>query len=126
MKPILDFPAYNAEDLYHNVMKHDFTKYISPDQTIKVDASIKDSAINDQRFLAMKVKDAVVDQFRDKYDRRPDVDNDYPDLRIVIRGVRNNFNLLIDTSGDSLFYRGYRKETGEAPMKENQAAGLLQ
>lgn len=125
MKPILDFPAYNADDIYHNVRKHDFTKYISPDQTIKVDASIKDSAITDQRFLAMKVKDAVVDQFREKFDRRPDVDNDLPDLRIVIRGVKNKFNLLIDTSGDSLFYRGYRKETGEAPMKENLAAGLL-
>lgn len=125
LKPILDFPAYNGEEVYHNIRKHDFTKYIDPKQTIKIEASVKDSAIKDQRFLAMKVKDAVVDQFREAFDVRPDVDTENPDLRIYVKAIKNRFHVMIDTSGESLFMRGYRKETGPAPMKENLAAGLL-
>jgi putative N6-adenine-specific DNA methylase len=125
VKPILDFPAYNADDLYNNIRKHDFTKYIDPNQTMKVDASVKECAIHDQRFLAMRVKDAVVDQFRDKFNVRPDVDNARPALRIQIQGLKNEFHVSIDTSGDPLYMRGYRLEAGEAPMKENLAAGLL-
>ncbi|OFZ31893.1 MAG: N6-adenine-specific DNA methylase [Bdellovibrionales bacterium RIFCSPHIGHO2_01_FULL_40_29] len=125
LKPILDFPAYQNEDIYHNILKHDFTKYIKPNQTLAVDASIKECAILDQRFLAMKVKDAVVDQFRDKFGSRPDVQNTDPDLRIHIRGYKNQYHVSIDTSGSSLFMRGYRHKTGEAPLKENLAAGLI-
>lgn len=125
MKPILDFTAYQPEELYAQVRRHDFTKYITPDQTLAVDASTRDSRIHDQRFIAMKVKDAIVDQFRDKYDRRPNVDNERTDLRVMVRVVNNQFSLAIDTSGASLFQRGYRKEAVEAPLKENLAAGLL-
>ena len=125
LKPLLDFPAYNGDDLYNNVRKHDFTKYIKPDQTMTVDATIKDCNIPDQRFLAMRVKDAIVDQFRDKYNIRPDVDNKNPDLRIHIKGYKNQFHMALDTSGNSLFMRGYRTMTGEAPLKENLAAGMI-
>lgn len=125
LKPLLDFPAYNGDDLYNNVRKHDFTKYIKPDQTMTVDATIKDCNIPDQRFLAMRVKDAIVDQFRDKFNIRPDVDNKNPDLRIHIKGYKNQFHMSLDTSGNSLFMRGYRTMTGEAPLKENLAAGLI-
>ena len=125
LKPLLDFPAYNEEELYNNVRKHDFTKYIKPDQTLAIDATVKESNINDQRFLAMKVKDAIVDQFREKYGVRPNVSNDNPDLRIHIRGYKNQYNMALDTSGQSLFMRGYRDRTGEAPLKENLAAGLI-
>lgn len=125
LKPVLDFPAYNGDDLYNNARKHDFTKYIEPNQTIKIEASVKESAIKDQRFLAMRVKDAVVDQFREAFDVRPDVNTESPDLRVYVKAIKNHFHVMIDTSGDSLFMRGYRKDTGEAPMKENLAAGLL-
>ncbi len=125
LKPILDFPAYKGEDLYNNILKHDFTKYIDPDQTFKIEASVSDCSIADQRFVAMKVKDAIADQFRDRYDVRPDVDTANPDLRIVVKGIKNQYHVMIDTSGESLFMRGYRKEAGPAPMKENLAAGLL-
>ncbi len=125
LKPLLDFPAYNGDELYNNVRKHDFTKYIKPDQTMTVDATIKDCNIPDQRFLAMRVKDAIVDQFRDKFNIRPDVDNKNPDLRIHIKGYKNQFHMSLDTSGNSLFMRGYRTKTGEAPLKENLAAGLI-
>lgn len=125
LKPILDFVAYTPEELYTHILRHDYTKYIRPDQTISIDVTIKDSVMRDQRFVAMKIKDAVVDQFRDKFGIRPDVYNDNPDLRIHVRAVRNQFNVAIDTSGDSLFMRGYRRDVGEAPLKENLAAGLI-
>ena len=86
-------PAYNEEDIYNNVRKHDFTKYINPEQTIAIDATVTSCNVRDQRFLAMKVKDAIVDQFRDKFGVRPDVDNKNPDLRIHIRGFKNQFNI---------------------------------
>jgi 23S rRNA G2445 N2-methylase RlmL len=126
LKPVLDFTAYSGDELYNNILKHDFTKYIDVNQTIKVEASLRDCmGMNDQRFLAMRVKDAIVDQFREKFEERPNVEAKDPDLRIHIRGYKNKYNLSIDTSGDSLFMRGYRKEAGEAPLKETVAAGLL-
>lgn len=125
LKPILDFTAYQPEELYNQILRHDFTKYIKPNQSIAIDATVKDGMMRDQRFVAMKIKDAVVDQFREKFGVRPDVDNENPALRIHVRAVKNQFNVAIDTSGDSLFKRGYRKEVGEAPLKENLAAGLI-
>lgn len=125
LKPVLDFTAYQPEELYNQIRKHDFTKYIKPTQTLCVDVVVKDCKMNDQRFVAMKVKDAIVDQFREKFEIRPDVDNKNPDLRIHIRAVKNNFAVSVDTSGNSLFMRGYRVDGGEAPLKENLAAGLI-
>ncbi len=125
LKPLLDFTAFTEEELYNNVRKHDFTKYIREDQTLAIDATVKESNCKDQRYLAMKVKDAIVDQFREKYGTRPDVSNDEPDLKIHIRGYQNLYNMALDTTGNSLFMRGYRTKTGEAPLKENLAAGMI-
>jgi putative N6-adenine-specific DNA methylase len=125
LKPTQDFFAYQPEELYAQIMRHDYTKYIKPNQTLSIDVSVGDSMMRDQRFIAMKIKDAIVDQFRDKFGIRPDVDNYNPALRVVVRSVKNQFNVSIDTSGDSLFKRGYRKDVGEAPLKENLAAGLI-
>ncbi|HWU43596.1 MAG TPA: THUMP domain-containing protein [Bdellovibrio sp.] len=125
LKPVLDFTAYQPEELYKQILRHDFTKYIKPTQSISIDVTIRESKMRDQRFVAMKIKDAVVDQFREKFGVRPDVDNEMPALRIHVRAVKNQFNVAVDTSGESLFMRGYRRETGEAPLKENLAAGLI-
>ena len=126
LMPILDFPAYNPEDLYNNILKHDFTKYIPPNGTIAVEANVRDSGVfRDQRFVAMKIKDAIVDQFREKFDVRPDVNVDNPDLRVVARAVKNGFSISIDTSGDALFKRGYRVGISDAHVKEHLAAGIL-
>lgn len=125
IKPVLDFPAYQLDDLYHNTLKHDFTKYIDPHQTIAVDASVRESKIRDQRMLALKIKDAIVDQFRDKFGERPNVDTERPSLRIMARLVKNQVSLAIDTSGSSLSQRGYRLDAGEAPLREHLAAALV-
>src|SRR6185437_2655058 len=95
-------------------------------QTIAVDANVRESGFRDQRFVAMKVKDALVDQFRDVFaGERPNVDTDNPALRVTVRIVKNQVNVAIDTSGDSLSQRGYRTEAGEAPLREHLAAGLV-
>ncbi len=122
---ILDFPAYKPDELYQNIMKHDFTKYIEPHQTLAIQAKVSESAFKDQRFVALKVKDAVVDQFRNKFGFRPNVDSKNPDLNIFVRAKKNQFSVSVDTSGPSLSYRGYRAETVEAPLREHLGAGLL-
>lgn len=125
--PILDFFAYQPEELYNQIQKHDFTKYIDPDQTLAVDAKARDSqTFRDSRFVAMKAKDAIVDQFREKFGRRPDVDRDDPDLRVMVRVVKSSVAVAIDTSGESLAHRGYRKHTVQAPLREHLAAGLIE
>lgn len=126
--PISDFEAYNQEDLYYGVLrKHDFTKYILPGQTIRIEAHVREHKnLTDQRFVAMKVKDAVVDQFWKKFDRRPDVGSEEEaHLRIVVRVVSHKVSLALDLTGESLSYRGYRTSMGEAPLREHVAAGLL-
>jgi len=125
IKPVLSFPAYNGEELYHNILKHDFTKYIPVQKTISVEATVKDGMMHDQRFVAMKVKDAVVDQFREKFGERPNVDTKAADFKIYVRGYKNRFDIAIDTTGNSLFQRGYRSDGGVAPVKEHVAAALV-
>jgi 23S rRNA G2445 N2-methylase RlmL len=126
LKPVLDFTAYEGEELYGQILKHDFTKYFDLNQTFKVEASVQESKIHDQRFVAMKVKDAIADQFRDKMGgERPNVETRDPDFQVFIRGYKNQFQVSIDTSGDALFMRGYRSRAGMAPLKENLAAGLV-
>lgn len=126
-QPILDFTAYNEDDLYHGIRKHDFTKYIGLEQTLRVEAHARDSKrLHDQRFVALKVKDAIVDQFRDKYGERPNVgDERTADLRVVVRVVQTQVSVALDLTGDLLSNRGYRLQTGGAPLRENVAAGLL-
>lgn len=124
--PILDFPAYQNEDLYNNIKRHDFTKYISPEQTLAVDAKVRDSrTFRDQRFVALKVKDAIVDQFRERFGKRPNVDPEKPDMQVMVRVVQTKVSVAIDTSGESLSHRGYREKSVMAPLREHLAAGLL-
>ncbi|OQW49001.1 MAG: N6-adenine-specific DNA methylase [Proteobacteria bacterium SG_bin7] len=124
--PIISFKAKTAEILYQEIRKFDFTQFVSNQQTIMVDALVKKSEVfRDQRFAALKIKDAIVDQFRDKFGERPNVEKENPDLRILARILEEDVQISIDTSGEPLFMRGYRREMTEAPLKENLAAGLV-
>lgn len=123
--PVLDFPAYEPDQIYHNVLKHDWTKYIDVKQTIAMDSSVRDSIIRDLRIVALKAKDAVADQFREKFGERPNVDTENPDLQISLRLVKNMCTVSLDTSGGSLHMRGYRDRGAPAPLKENLAAALI-
>lgn len=126
--PVADFTAYNEEDLYYGVLrKHDFTQYIDLKQSLRVEAKVRDHVnLRDQRFVAMKVKDALCDQFRKKFNARPDVGSDEDAaLRVVVRVVGPKISLALDLTGESLSNRGYRLAAGEAPIRENVAAGLV-
>lgn len=124
--PVLDFPAYDYDELYYNLLrKHDFTKYIEPHQTLSIDATTSDPALSDQRMVAMKAKDALVDQFRNKFKERPSVDSKNPDLKVLVKIVKSQVSVSIDTTGRPLSFRGYREEQGDAPLREHVAAALL-
>lgn len=126
LKTVMDFTAYQEDELYNQLFKnHDFTKYFKVSQTFMVDASVRESKIRDQRIVALKFKDAVVDQFREKFGERPNVDKENPAVRLYIKAYKNNFSVAVDTSGDGLYMRGYRMATGLAPLKENLAAALV-
>jgi 23S rRNA (guanine2445-N2)-methyltransferase / 23S rRNA (guanine2069-N7)-methyltransferase len=117
----------DGESLYNQVKKHDFTQYITPNQTLFIEASVSNSEqLTDQRFVAMKTKDAIVDQFRDKFGERPSVDRDTAGLRVWIRIQNNKAMMALDTTGEPLFKRHYRIENVPAPVKEHVAAGLIQ
>jgi 23S rRNA (guanine2445-N2)-methyltransferase / 23S rRNA (guanine2069-N7)-methyltransferase len=123
--PLAEFPAPSAEALYRGVQSVPWDEHLAADGTLAVDFTGGNAGITHTHFGALKVKDAVVDWFRDRYDRRPGVDTERPDLRINLHLHRDAATLSLDLSGDSLHRRGYRTEGGQAPLKENLAAAIL-
>ena len=111
--------------LYEGASGIPWAELFSPDRTIAVDATVRDSGITHSHFAAQKTKDAIVDRFREAAGRRPDVDAKSPEVRIVVRIVRDECAVSLDTSGESLNRRGYRSNPSEASLKETLAAGLL-
>ncbi|HEX9204596.1 MAG TPA: THUMP domain-containing protein [Candidatus Deferrimicrobiaceae bacterium] len=120
-----EFPAPTPAALYEGIREIAWTGLFPPERTIAVDANVRDSGITHSHFAAQKTKDAIVDRFRDETGRRPDVDTVSPDVRIVVRIVRDECAASLDTSGESLNRRGYRSAPTEASLKETLAAGLI-
>jgi len=123
--PLAEFPAADPDALYQGVAAVDWSDHLTASATLAVDFTSVRSAINHTHFGALKVKDAIVDQFRDAFGERPSVDVERPDLRINVHLERDRAVVSIDLSGDSLHRRGYRKEGVVAPLKENLAAAIL-
>lgn len=119
------FDAADEDGLYQAAQEIDWSQHLNPDQTLRVAASVSRSNISHSRYAALKTKDAVVDQFRDKFGTRPSVATEHPDLQINVFIDRNQAQFSIDLSGDSLHQRGYRSLGGIATLKENLAAALL-
>ena len=115
-----------AEQLYDLVYSIDWAEHMSVETTLVVDFSGQSKGINNTTFGAVKVKDAIVDQFRDRTGDRPNVTRESPDIRINVKLGKGTAVVAIDLSGDSLHRRGYRTEAGKAPIKENLGAALLQ
>jgi len=122
---LAEFSSPTPTALYEGVREIPWTDLFSPERTIAVDATVRESGINHSHFAAQKTKDAIVDRFRDTLGRRPDVDTASPDIRIVVRIVRDFASISLDTSGESLNRRGYRTHPTEASLKETLAAGLI-
>ncbi len=125
LKPIASFTAADENELYNQLLKIEWWDYMGVDQTLAINAVVNNSVINHSKFAALKSKDAVVDAFRNKYGRRPDVDVDNPDLRINIHIYKEDVSVSLDSSGGSLHKRGYRTEVDKAPLNEVLAAGLI-
>ncbi|MFK7852940.1 MAG: bifunctional 23S rRNA (guanine(2069)-N(7))-methyltransferase RlmK/23S rRNA (guanine(2445)-N(2))-methyltransferase RlmL [Granulosicoccus sp.] len=123
--PIHRGPASTPEALYALVQEIDWSTHLDVDGTLAVDFFTAKSEITHSQYGALKVKDAVVDQFRDSAGRRPNVERETPDLRINVYLFRNQARVAIDLSGSSLHRRGYRDAGGIAPLKENLAASVL-
>ena len=123
--PIHSGPAASPEALYELVQQIDWSEHVDVDGTLAVDFFTAKSVITHSQYGALKVKDAVVDQFRDTQGRRPNVERETPDLRINVYLFRDKARIAIDLSGSSLHRRGYRDAQGLAPLKENLAAALL-
>ncbi|MCC7431587.1 RNA methyltransferase [bacterium] len=119
------FFAYDDTELYEKIRKINWQKHITNDSFFCVDVNLKDSKMTHSQFVARRIKDAIVDQFREKTGNRPSIDTFSPDLRINVRIFRDEVTLSFDSSGDSLHKRGYRTETGKASLKETLAAGLV-
>lgn len=125
LKPIKGFKVFNEKGLYDGVSSIDWSQYMNEKQTFVVDVTLYSEAFNNSQFVALKTKDAIVDQFRAKTGVRPSIDKDFPDLRIHIHLDRDQCTVSLDTSGDSLHHRGYRSATNIAPINEVLAAGML-
>ena len=125
LMPIKKFRAVDEHQLYDEIKKIDWSTYMDVSGTLAVDAVVNKSVMNHSLYVALKTKDAIVDQFRDKTGKRPDVDLDKPSLRIHVHINGEDAEVSLDSSGDSLHKRGYRMQTGDAPIQEALAAGLI-
>ncbi|MDQ2917202.1 MAG: THUMP domain-containing protein [Pseudomonadota bacterium] len=118
--------AYRDErDLYELVRAIEWTRYFKPERTLRVDIAATRSPLTSLEFATLRVKDAVCDRFRADRGVRPSVDKRAPDVRIHVHLTECEANVYLDTSGEPLFRRGYRRDGDEAPLRENLAAGLL-
>ena len=119
------FEAEDAEGFYAAVRRIDWTAHLGPDATLACDFSGHHPAITHTHFGALKLKDAIVDSVRDARAWRPSVELDLPGVRVHAHANGSQIVLSLDLSGESLHRRGYRGAAGEAPLKENVAAGVL-
>ncbi len=123
--PLARFAAASPETLYAGVQAIAWDEHLSVDTSLAIDFTASQSKITHSQYGALKAKDAIVDQFRERYGRRPDVERTRPAVRINIYLHKDEATLSIDLSGESLHRRGYRSDAMAAPMKENLAAAVL-
>ena len=123
--PITKFTAENEQELYDNIKAIDWERFISNSDTLMVESVLNSEIFTHSQFVSQKVKDGIVDRFRDKTGKRPDVDLLHPAFKLYVHIYKNEVSLNIDSSGDPLYKRGYRSDINEAPMKEVLAAGLV-
>jgi putative N6-adenine-specific DNA methylase len=115
----------HEDDIYHLGRSVNWSEWITPRHTLRVDVTSRRSHLQSLNFAALRVKDAVCDDMRERSGERPSVDTRHPDLGLVLYMDDIEATLYVDTSGEALFKRGWREDTGEAPLKETLAAAML-
>ncbi len=123
--PLIEFTAENPQELYNGIQKINWSQHLDVTGTLAVDFTTFQSEISHSHFASQKVKDAIVDQFREQFNERPSVQIDKPSIRVNVYLHQDNAVVSLDLSGESLHRRGYRSSGGEAPLKENLAAAIL-
>lgn len=125
LKPISHFRARNADDVYKAVKEIEWKDILDLDTSFVVDTTVYSTEFRNSKFVAYKVKDAIVDYFMEREGKRPNISVANPDLRLNIHIAEENCTLSLDSSGESLHLRGYRTATVEAPINEVLAAALI-
>ena len=116
---------WDSRDIYEQARRTPWELYFTPDQTFRISISAHRAPLKSLEFTTLRIKDAVCDRFRELAGTRPDISRESPDVQIAAFLDKKYCTLYIDLSGESLFKRGWRTDKGEAPLKENMAAGLL-
>jgi putative N6-adenine-specific DNA methylase len=122
---VAEGPYHDELDLYDLARSVDWSQWITPRHTLRVDTTARASPLKSLNFAALRVKDAVCDQLREQHGERPDVDTRHPDLPLLLHVGAERASLYVDTSGEPLFKRGWRADKGDAPLKETLAAAML-
>jgi putative N6-adenine-specific DNA methylase len=125
LKPFKTFKVTSEDDLYREVKDIAWEDFMEYNDTLAIDATIHSEKFTHSKYIAQKTKDAIVDRFREKFGQRPDVDLDFPTLRVNVHIEKEICNISLDSSGQSLHKRGYKTATNIAPINEVLAAGLL-
>ncbi len=125
LKPIDTFIANNEQQLYDNIKLIDWSQYFDCTKTFAIDGTTSGEIFTHSKFVALKSKDAIADQFREKFNQRPSIDVEDPDVRINIHIHHTTVAVSLDSSGSSLGKRNYRLEQTEAPISEILAAGMI-
>ena len=126
MVPIDEFKAYNETKFYEKLFKFEWDDFMSVDQTFAIDSTVNSERFSHSQFMTFKMKDAIVDFFQNRYGKRPSIETRSPDIKFHLHIDRELVTISLDSSGDALFKRGYRREQGEAPINEVLASGILQ
>ncbi len=122
---VAEGPYHDEHDLYELGRTVDWTQWITPQHTIRVDTTAQRSPLKSLNFAALRIKDAVCDVMRDATGERPSVDTQQPDLQVVLHVGPERASIYVDSSGEPLFKRGWREDKGDAPLKETLAAAML-
>ena len=125
LKPIEKFTAYNADELYDIVREIDWEKYMDTSTTFAIDSTVNSADFTHSKFVTYRVKDGIVDHFRDKSGERPSIRVAGADILFNVHIQDNRVTISLDSSGEPLSKRGYRAEQTEAPINEVLAAGII-
>jgi putative N6-adenine-specific DNA methylase len=125
LRPILETHVESPDELYDAVRSLDWSRWLTPEHTLAVDCNVRDSRITHSKYAALRVKDAICDQFVERVGRRPSVDVEAPMVGLNLHVYRDEATLSLDSSGESLHKRGYRPIQTKAPLNEALAAALV-
>ena len=125
LKPIVHFQAHDEKELYRKLCEIDWTEIFDLDSTFATHATTHSEVFTHSKYASLVMKDAIADTFRKKFDKRPNVDPEMPDVSINLHIAKHTCTVSLDSSGDSLHKRGYKSDAVTAPMNEVLAAGLI-